>query len=416
MSTNDKKTGKEVILAPGLGVLTKTSWTPPADLTFEKWEAAIDQFLEWHDGCQWWLGDAWVVGQQKGYGKRAQEVRAGKYGDYTFETLMVYGSVARRVPTLMRNKVLSFSHHALVAKFSEDKQRELLQRAATGDGKKRWNTKKLRSAILTDRRTQSHGKMAELRFDEKFTLVYCDPPWKFATRSDLGGEMTSADNHYPPMELQDICDLEIETSQGKKHISEIIADDAVMYMWATVPCLFFAPVVWNAWGFPDERLQFEPDDKLGALDRAAKIAGGYGSHAMWDKEISGTGYHFLNQHEILFRVARGEPPKPLKIFPSVFRYRKGKHSAKPPEIRKAIEEMYPMLDQHNRIELFARGKIPGWTVWGNEAVPSTLSPGSNVAPVDPKLGESVKAAVDELNMDPARREFLAAAEFRRGGK
>ena len=40
-----------------------------------------------------------------------------------------------------------------------------------------------------------------------------------------------------------------------------------------------------------------------------------------------------------------------------------KHSKKPDEVRKRIEEMFPT---QKKIELFARQKTEGWDVWGNE--------------------------------------------------
>jgi N6-adenosine-specific RNA methylase IME4 len=47
---------------------------------------------------------------------------------------------------------------------------------------------------------------------------------------------------------------------------------------------------------------------------------------------------------------------------------RGKHSAKPAEIRNRIEKMFPT---QNKVELFARSKSKGWEVWGNE-VKSTI--------------------------------------------
>jgi N6-adenosine-specific RNA methylase IME4 len=50
--------------------------------------------------------------------------------------------------------------------------------------------------------------------------------------------------------------------------------------------------------------------------------------------------------------------------PSVYRERRGKHSAKPEYYRDLIERMYPDL---SRIELFARqADRENWDVWGNE--------------------------------------------------
>jgi len=67
---------------------------------------------------------------------------------------------------------------------------------------------------------------------------------------------------------------------------------------------------------------------------------------------------------------------------------------KPDEVRQAIEKMFPTQD---RIELFARWKIRGWTAWGLDVlekepeefrlVGSEVSPGSvlteNPHPSDP---------------------------------
>ena len=41
---------------------------------------------------------------------------------------------------------------------------------------------------------------------------------------------------------------------------------------------------------------------------------------------------------------------------------RGRHSAKPPEIRQRIER----LVEGPYLELFARETTPGWTAWGNE--------------------------------------------------
>lgn len=41
----------------------------------------------------------------------------------------------------------------------------------------------------------------------------------------------------------------------------------------------------------------------------------------------------------------------------------GRHSAKPPEVRRRIEEL---LGDVPRVELFARERVAGWDAWGNE--------------------------------------------------
>lgn len=50
--------------------------------------------------------------------------------------------------------------------------------------------------------------------------------------------------------------------------------------------------------------------------------------------------------------------------PSVYREKRGAHSAKPVYFHELIEAQYPTLP---KIELFARAPREGWTVWGNQA-------------------------------------------------
>jgi N6-adenosine-specific RNA methylase IME4 len=82
---------------------------------------------------------------------------------------------------------------------------------------------------------------------------------------------------------------------------------------------------------------------------------------------TGLGLVFRNQHEVLLYGTRGDMPGPQYQPPSVFHYPRGRHSAKPPEVRIEIEKMYPDFDETTRLELFAREKLPGWTPYGFEA-------------------------------------------------
>ena len=89
--------------------------------------------------------------------------------------------------------------------------------------------------------------------------------------------------------------------------------------------------------------------------------------AVWDKAKQGTGFIFRNMHEVLLYGSRGKMPGPVYVPPSIFRYPRGVHSAKPPEIRSEIERMYPDYDANTRLELFSRSDVPGWTHFGYEA-------------------------------------------------
>lgn len=181
---------------------------------------------------------------------------------------------------------------------------------------------------------KAQGKTAPLG---PFPLIYADPPWKFEIYSEKGGERTP-DQHYPTLTDQEIIDFKI----GGQSVPEIAHKDAALLMWCTSSNLERALVVFRGWGFT------------------------FKTCAVWDKVKPSLGLVFRNQHEILLYGTRGSMPGPQHQPPSVFRYERGEHSAKPPEVRAAIEQMYPDFDARTRLEIFARGQIDGWATYGFE--------------------------------------------------
>lgn len=176
-------------------------------------------------------------------------------------------------------------------------------------------------------------KMAALP-SKRFGVFYADPPWKYEHPA-MGATTRSIENHYPTMTLEQICALPVR---------QIVADDALLLLWATAPKLPECLKVMEAWGFT------------------------YRTQGVWDKEIIGMGYWFRNQHEILLLGTRGNFPAPEPgLQPSsVLRERRGKHSAKPTYYRDLLDRWFPELE---KLEMFARSMKPrdNWTFWGNEA-------------------------------------------------
>lgn len=168
---------------------------------------------------------------------------------------------------------------------------------------------------------------------KKFSVIYADPPWRYEHPA-IGATNRSIENHYPTLTLDEICSMEIES---------IAAENANLYLWATSPKLAECFDVIRAWGFE------------------------YRTDWIWDKEIIGMGYHVRDQHETLLIAKRGEipAPEPEHRPPSIYKERRGKHSAKPSYFRDQLDAMYPQLE---KIELFARDMPPrdGWTFWGNQ--------------------------------------------------
>ena len=73
----------------------------------------------------------------------------------------------------------------------------------------------------------------------KYNIIYADPPWQFKTYSKRGSLKKSADCHYSCMDLEDIKALQV---------SDIAAEDCILFLWVTFPLLREGLEVMRAWG------------------------------------------------------------------------------------------------------------------------------------------------------------------------
>jgi N6-adenosine-specific RNA methylase IME4 len=266
--------------------------------------------------------------------------------------------------------------------------------------------KEARNAEKRERRAEREQELGEdadyknsWRLDHKlYSIIVSDPPWEWVTYSEKGQLSSSPGNHYltvkrgSKFDFEDLCALDIPA-----------AKDCVLFGWATVPCNPEAFQCYAAWGWKDC----------------------YKSKIYWIKPTGGQGYWSQNRVEELLIFRRGNKvPAPTfgsEGFPQVIEAPRGEHSEKPEVFFEHIDRLYPNLP---KLEMFARRwSRPGWEFHGNEVPKGIAIPigqrvitGDNIAPVDPKIAQDVKAVVDDLNMDPARKEFLEAAAFRKGEK
>lgn len=168
--------------------------------------------------------------------------------------------------------------------------------------------------------------------DRKYPIILADPPWKYENPR-MGKGNRSTENHYPTMDLEEICSLAV---------SDIACEDSILYLWATAPNLQECMKVIDAWGFS------------------------YRTCFVWVKDKIGMGFHARNQHELLLVAKRGDiPPPPVQArVSSVIEAPRGEHSTKPEYFYELIESMYPELA---KIELFCRQPHENWAVWGNQS-------------------------------------------------
>ncbi len=146
--------------------------------------------------------------------------------------------------------------------------------------------------------------------------------------------MGSAASKYPTMATTDICTMPI---------SNIITENAVLFLWTTNPLLLDAVAVTQAWGFD------------------------YKTKLTWDKReptYGPLGNYGYSRTEDLWICTKGSL---LPVEKPVLFLSEGKtaHSKKPDTVRGLIERMYPGMQY---IELFAREHphLDNWTFWGIE--------------------------------------------------
>lgn len=168
-----------------------------------------------------------------------------------------------------------------------------------------------------------------------YNVLLADPPWQYDFAET---ENRAIENQYPTMDVVEIAGY--RDSDGVS-IHDVIADDAVLFLWATSPKLREALIVMDGWGFD------------------------YVTQAVWVKDRIGMGYWVRQQHETLLIGRRGSfsPPEQEIRRSSVIDARRGAHSAKPEAAYELIEEMFP---DATRLEVFARSARPGWAAFGNQ--------------------------------------------------
>ncbi|HEY1878466.1 MAG TPA: MT-A70 family methyltransferase [Caulobacteraceae bacterium] len=264
-------------------------------------------------------------------GEELKRIPKASGGNSNLPRLGDLGREATGLPSTMRSRHMALAEHkADIAAASERLRAQgkdatpnaVVRELTQGDKKQRRAT---RERDLGQRQRQ-------LPADQRYGVIYADPPWSFTPYSTETGMDRAADNHYPTMTVEAIAALPVPA-----------AEDAVLFLWATVPMLPEALAVMAAWGFA------------------------YKSHFVWVKDKVGTGYWSRNRHELLLIGTRGSVPAPAPgdQYESVISAARGEHSAKPFAFREMIDDLFPTLP---RIELFARGEsYVGWDAWGNEA-------------------------------------------------
>jgi len=166
--------------------------------------------------------------------------------------------------------------------------------------------------------------------NKKYQIIYADPCWNI--RWQGSGSIGTKPLQYPTMTMMELSKLPVK---------DIAEDLSKLFMWTTNGYLPEALGLLKYWGFQYDKLW------------------------TWCKP-TGAGGHPRNATEHLIEASRGALPsigRHEKAVNNWFQAPTKGHSVKPEKARELIEYCYP---NYTKIELFARRKVEGWDVWGNE--------------------------------------------------
>ena len=171
--------------------------------------------------------------------------------------------------------------------------------------------------------------------DKKYQIIYADPPWEYDDKALSGNR--GAGCKY---------DLMNESQLQSLPVGNIADENCLLFMWSTFPKLQDGLTLMESWGFTYKTVAFT---WLKTNQNGSDFMG----MGRWTR---------ANQEIVLF----GTKGKPKRINAGISQVVKSvikSHSQKPNTVRDKIIELVGDLP---RIELFARTKVHGWDVWGND--------------------------------------------------
>ena len=172
-----------------------------------------------------------------------------------------------------------------------------------------------------------------------YEIIYADPPWHYAkrnTNTTFGGGVT---DKYPTMSLEEICSLPVK---------DMAADNAMLFIWTTMPYLMRTNQVIESWGFEYVTCAFtwvKTNPSAGTI-------------------FKGVGNYTKHNAELCLLARRGRPlTRANRDVSQIVISPRREHSRKPDSVRSDIVRLF---GDRPRIELFARNSTAGWDTWGNE--------------------------------------------------
>ncbi|CCG06703.1 MT-A70 family methyltransferase [Pararhodospirillum photometricum] len=175
-----------------------------------------------------------------------------------------------------------------------------------------------------------------------FDVAVIDPPWHFDTHTPAG-QNKSPSKHYKTMRADEILSLPVP---------QILARNAVVYLWTTEPHAELADACLVAWGLARKSAR--------VWVKEGRLGPGYWARGQHERLVEA-----VQDPELLVIGARG-----IKVCPppgarpgSLIRGPVREHSRKPDQ---AILDILKAHPGKGIFEAFARTPVPGVVGWGDE--------------------------------------------------
>lgn len=186
----------------------------------------------------------------------------------------------------------------------------------------------------------------------KYDVILADPPWNHYGQQDKWG---AAAKFYDLMSDDDL---------RRMPVARLAKRESVLFCWATCPRLDFAIDLVRHWGFHYRGIAF-------VWVKTTKEGRPIGARGVRPSIVKPTTELVIAAS----MTAKGRPmPLGSEAIAQVVLAPTGQHSRKPSGVHERIEQLYPSA---KRVELFARQRRNGWTVWGNEITSTPLPSAAN---------------------------------------
>lgn len=221
----------------------------------------------------------------------------------------------------------------------------------------------------------------------RYGAIYADPPWQFVNLWNTPAGPNRGDAaHYGTMSIDDITTLPV---------SELAADDAVLFVWGIWILLPKIIPLIEQWGFTYKTCAFAwMKANTSQIDLFRDDA---------DVQM-GLGYWTRANTEFCLLGTKGSPKRlNADVRQGIVEPRR-EHSRKPDCVPGRIERLVagPYL------ELFARTQRPGWDCWGNETTKFTapLTPAESEADSLASYSAAVTAVGERVKTGAPVPEFM----------